>query len=94
MNELYEKLRKKICSCKNQQLDETISNINDEVYTKIHENMLGSIEDLTDQYDSIIDKEAPHATDQTLSHLYKMCYEGFKANSLFLVGTILSSQNH
>lgn len=36
MIELYEKLKKKICSSKNEALDEIMNNINDEVYGMIN----------------------------------------------------------
>lgn len=94
MNELYEKLRKKICSSKNEELDDAMNNINDQVYGMISQNVVSTIFEVTEQYDAIIEKEAPQATDQTLSHLYRKCYEGLKTNAFTLFGSILQSQSH
>lgn len=94
MIDLYEKLRKKICATKNEALDEVMNEINDEVYGMINENLISSIFEVTEKYDNIIENESKGANEQTLSHLYKKCYEGLKTNSFTLFGSILQSQSY
>lgn len=60
----------------------------------ISQNLVSSIFEVTEQYDNIIEREGRSATDQTLSHLYRKCYEGLKTNAFTLFGSILQSQNY
>jgi hypothetical protein len=87
-------LRKKVCASKNEELDAVMNGINDEVYTMINQNMVSSIFEVSEKYDTIIERETPSANEQTLSHLYRKCYEGLKTNAFTLFGSILQTQTH
>lgn len=56
--------------------------------------MVSTIFEVSEKYDSIIEREAPSANEQTLSHLYRKCYEGLKTNAFTLFGSILQTQTH
>lgn len=60
----------------------------------INDNIVSSIFEITERYDEIIEKESKGASDLTLSHLYKKCYEGIKTNSFTLFGSLLQNRQH
>lgn len=60
----------------------------------INKNAISTIFEITEKYDEIIEKESQGATDQTLGHLYKKCYDGLKTNAFTLFGSMLQSQKY
>ena len=64
------------------------------MYTEINLNSISSIFEVSDKYDTIIEKESKGANDQTLCYLLKKCYEGIKTNSFTLFGNMLQNQKH
>lgn len=71
-----------------------MNGVNDQVYSLINQNIISSIFEIGDKYDAIIEKQSKGAGDQTLSYLYKKCYEGIKTNCFTLFGNFLQSQKH
>lgn len=71
-----------------------MNSVNDNVYSMVNQNIISSIFEIGEKYDAIIEKESKGASDQTLSYLYKKCYEGIKTNCFTLFGNVLQSQKH
>jgi hypothetical protein len=71
-----------------------MNGINDEMYSMINENVIGSIFEVSEKYDGIIERESKGASDQTLCYLYKKCYEGIKTNCFSLFGNVLQTHQH
>ena len=71
-----------------------MNSINDEVYGLINHNAISTIFEIKEKYDDIIQKESKGASEQTLGHLYKKCYDGLKTNAFTLFGSMLQSQKY
>lgn len=94
MLEEYEKLKKKMCAVKNEALDEAMNDVNNSVYCMINQNSISTIFEVTEKYDEIIERESQGASEQTLAHLFRKCYEGIKTNAFTLFGNIMQTDKY
>lgn len=72
-------------------MDDTFGILNGELEEKVSSNEVASVFDITDKYDELIEQESRGANSETLSHLFRKCYEGIKNLSFSYFGSILQN---
>jgi hypothetical protein len=94
MLEKFEQVKKKLSDMKNVRLDEQITELSNNIESDISANLITNVFEIAEKFDETIQTESKKANFETLSYLYKKCYEGLKAASFLYFGNSTQSQKY